>query len=77
MAMHESWMPSDSVGGWATCDECHTMIVENRRADLLTRARQGQSGRQVYGGSIEGPAQAILAGVGHQGGSRQHRRRLE
>lgn len=34
------WMEyanQNSVGGWATCDTCHQMIVENKRTDLMRR----------------------------------------
>ena len=36
-------LPTDSVGGWATCEPCHTMIKENRRTDLLQRAVKAAS----------------------------------
>ena len=43
-----------SVGGWATCETCHTMIAENRRKDLLTRAIGASSGGKLTVTALRG-----------------------
>jgi len=52
--MTEAWSPSQSIGGWATCDTCHTMIVENRRTDLLQRAITASRGGKFTAAALKG-----------------------
>ena len=46
--------PEMSIGGWASCDTCHTMIIENRRADLLQRAIVASRGGKFTAAALKG-----------------------
>jgi hypothetical protein len=45
---------TQSVGGWAACDTCHTMIVESRKTDLLRRAIEASSGGRFTAAALQG-----------------------
>jgi len=46
--------PTESVGGWATCDTCHQMIAENRRTDLLRRGIEARKGGKFSAAAMKG-----------------------
>lgn len=47
-------LPTQSVGGWATCDTCHELVAENRRTDLLRRGVEASRGGKFTAAAHKG-----------------------